>query len=283
MRSDPLSIRETLSWARTQIDPADAKYLLQEMLGVSAAWLLAHDDEIFPAEKLAHFQQMVHSAAEDDVPIPYLLGKSWFYNRQFNVSPAVLIPRPETEELVQHGLEFLLAKQNQHIIDVGCGSGIIAVTLALESSSGNHSIIATDISAEALAVAQENGRQLGADITFMIDDLLTNQVGLFDLIIANLPYIAADEKAVMGASVLKHEPHLALFSDDSGFTHIERLLQQAQSRLAPAGAILLEIGYAQGERGLALCQHYFPTADCTLLKDIAGHDRMLHISASPFA
>ena len=109
------------------------------------------------------------------------------------------------------------------------------------------------------------------------DDLLENQLGPFDLIIANLPYIADEEKSVMGASVLKHEPHLALFSDNSGFAHVERLLQQAQTRLAPSGTILLEIGYAQGGRGLELCKEYFPTADCTLLKDLAGHDRMLRI------
>ncbi|MFK7801455.1 MAG: peptide chain release factor N(5)-glutamine methyltransferase [Anaerolineae bacterium] len=272
-----MQIRDLQHWANGQIDPADAKYLLQEMLGVSAAWLLAHDDELLPTDQLTHFKKMVQSAAEDDVPIPYLLGKSWFYNRQFNVSPAVLIPRPETEELVQHGLAFLKGKQEQRVIDVGCGSGIIAVTLALETADADHRIIATDISAEALAVAQENGRLLRANVTFQQDNLLKNQEGPFDLIIANLPYIADEEKNVMGASVLKHEPHLALFSDDSGFAHVERLLQQAQTRLAPSGAILLEIGYAQGKRGLELCQRYFPTADCNLLKDLAGHDRILRV------
>lgn len=274
-----LQIRELRTWANAQIDPADAKYLLQEMLGVSAAWLLAHDDEVLPAEQLATFKKMVQSAADDDLPIPYLLGKSWFYGRQFNVSPAVLIPRPETEELVQHGLAFLKGKQQQKVIDVGCGSGIIAVTLALETAEANHTFTATDISADALKVAQENGRDLNASVVFKQDDLLENQLGPFDLIIANLPYIADEEKSVMGASVLKHEPHLALFSNDHGFAHVERLLQQSQTRLAPNGAILLEIGYAQGKRGLELCQHYFPSADCALLKDLAGQDRMLQIQS----
>ena len=110
MASEQDQIRHILNWAKGQIDPADAKYLLQEMLGVSAAWLLAHDDEVLPTDQLSTFKKMVLQAAEDEVPIPYLLGKSWFYGRQFNVSPAVLIPRPETEELVQHGLAFLKGK-----------------------------------------------------------------------------------------------------------------------------------------------------------------------------
>lgn len=277
MISDETQLRDVLNWARTKIDPADAKYLLQEMLGVSAAWLLAHDDEVLSTDQLASFRKMVQSAADDGMPIPYLLGKSWFFGRQFNVSPAVLIPRPETEELVLHGLDFLHGKSNQRVIDVGCGSGIIGVTLERETADAHHQITATDISADALAVAQENGRLLGANLTFLQDDLLQNQSGPFDLIIANLPYIADEEKNVMGASVLQHEPHLALFSDDNGFAHTEKLLQQAQTRLAPAGVILLEIGYTQGKRGLELAHHYFPTADCALLTDLAGQDRMLRI------
>lgn len=271
-----MTVQQALNWAISQIGRTDAKYLLQELLEVSAAWLLAHDDEPVPADKLSTFKKMVAQAAED-VPIPYLLGHCWFYGRRFNVSPAVLIPRPETEELVELGLKFLKGKQNQSVIDVGTGSGIIGITLALETAEDRHTIVATDISAEALAVAEKNRQSLNTHLTFEQDDLLTNQKGAFDLIIANLPYIGETEKNVMGASVLKHEPHLALFSDDDGFAHVEALLTQAQSRLAPTGAILLEIGYAQGKRGLKLCQHYFPSADSQLVQDLAGQDRMLAV------
>lgn len=274
-----MQIRKALQWAQTQIDPADAKYLLREYLHVSAAWLIAHDDELFPADQLEPFKKMVLQAAED-MPIPYLLGKSWFYGRQFKVSPAVLIPRPETEELVQHGLKLLAGKHKQKIVDVGTGSGIIAISLALETAGQDHTITATDISAAALAIAQENSQTLQADITFVKDDLLTHTNGPFDLIIANLPYIGETEKNIMGASVLKHEPHLALFSPKNGFEHIERLLQQAQTKLTPTGCILLEIGYAQGEKGLALCKAYFPNASCLLLQDLTGHDRILQIARS---
>ena len=273
-----MTIRATLAWARQQIEPADAKYLLQELLGVSAAWLIAHDDEPLTSEMEQTYRQLVGQAA-DDVPIPYLLGRCWFFGRQFSVSPAVLIPRPETEELVQLGLEALKGKRQQQVIDVGTGSGIIAITLALETAGQEHSILATDISAEALMIAKKNSVDLQADLTFEQSDLLKDQAGPFDLIIANLPYIGETEKNVMGASVLKHEPHLALFSQNNGFAHIETLLQQAKKRLSSQGTILLEIGYAQGEEGLALCQQAFPAAKCECITDLAGHDRILRISA----
>ncbi|MEM9978942.1 MAG: HemK/PrmC family methyltransferase, partial [Cyanobacteria bacterium P01_D01_bin.2] len=183
-------------------------------------------------------------------------------------------------ELVQHGMQFLNGKRNQQVVDVGTGSGIIALTLALETAGHSHTITATDISADALAIAKKNSKTMNAEVAFIEDDLLSSTVGQFDLIIANLPYIGETEKNVMGASVLKHEPHLALFSPDSGFEHIERLLEQAQTRLAPAGAILLEIGYAQGQKGLELCKRFFPHAARELLQDLSGHDRILSITRS---
>ena len=128
-------------------------------------------------------------------------------------------------------------------------------------------------------IAKKNSVDLQADLTFELSDLLKDQAGPFDLIIANLPYIGETEKNVMGASVLKHEPHLALFSQNNGFAHIETLLQQAKKRLSSKGTILLEIGYAQGEEGLALCQKAFPTAKCECITDLAGHDRILRILA----
>ncbi len=273
-----MTVQQALDWGISQIGRTDARYLLQELLQVSAAWLLAHDDVPVPPKTLSTFKKMV-AQAKDDVPIPYLLGYGWFYGRQFAVSPAVLIPRPETEELVQLGIKFLAGKQGQKVIDVGTGSGIIAITLALETAAHNdeHRILATDISPDALQLAKNNGRRLNASVEFAQADLLAGQSGPFGLIIANLPYIGETEKNVMGASVLKHEPHLALFSDDDGFAHVQTLLGQAQTRLAPSGAILLEIGYAQGERGLSLCQRYFPDADCRLVKDLAGQDRMLAV------
>ncbi|MEM8861323.1 MAG: HemK family protein methyltransferase, partial [Chloroflexota bacterium] len=188
--------------------------------------------------------------------------------------------RSETEELVQLGLKFLGGKREQRIADVGTGSGIIAITLALETAGQNHIIAGTDISADALAIAKENSSNLGSEVAFKIDDLLADTEGPFDLIIANLPYIGETEKNVMGASVLKHEPHLALFSAKNGYAHIERLLKQAQTKLSPKGAILLEIGYTQGKQGLSLCKQLFPKAKCKLIQDLAGHDRLLSVALS---
>lgn len=271
-----MTINDALTWAIQAIGRTNAQYVLLELLEQKAAWLVLHKDEALEPALARKFEKIVKLAA-NDVPIPYLLGYAWFYGRKFRVSPDVLIPRPETEELVQHGLSRLARKKGQRIVDVGTGSGIIAITLALETAGSDHSILATDLSVEALKVAYTNAKGLKAKITFKRANLLAQHPGPFDLIIANLPYISENEKDVMGAGVLKHEPRMALFSPNDGFSHIETLLSQARNRLTPQGAILLEIGYKQGEKGLALCKQYFPQAKCSLLKDMGGLDRILTI------
>lgn len=214
----------------------------------------------------------------DGEPVQYVTGSEWFYGRRFKVSPAVLIPRPETEELVQLVLAEMAAMRLETVVDVGTGSGAIA--LSLKSERPDLLVIATDISPEALAVARINAAELAAEVTFLEGDLLQpliDQQRKVAVIVSNPPYIAAAETAVMDQSVIAYEPHLALFAADDGLALYERMLQQLPLVLLPGGIVAFEIGYQQGEALTRMVHRYYPTATVTVLKDLAGHDRMLLI------
>ncbi|EUJ40061.1 peptide chain release factor N(5)-glutamine methyltransferase [Brochothrix campestris] len=214
----------------------------------------------------------------DGEPVQYVTGSEWFYGRRFKVSPAVLIPRPETEELVQLVLAEMAAMRLETVVDVGTGSGAIA--LSLKSERPDLLVTATDISPEALAVARINAAELAAEVTFLEGDLLQpliDQQRKVAVIVSNPPYIAAAETAVMDQSVIAYEPHLALFAADDGLALYERMLQQLPLVLLPGGIVAFEIGYQQGEALTRMVHRYYPTATVTVLKDLAGHDRMLLI------
>ena len=207
-------------------------------------------------------------------PLPYVLGRWHFYGREFAVTPAVLIPRPETETLVEHALAWLRAHPDRRrVTDVGTGSGALAVTLAAEKPAVR--VTATDISPAALEVARRNARRhsVADRIAFVETDLLTALAGAFDLIVANPPYIPIAELANL--PVAQHEPREALDGGADGLATIRRLLAQAQTRLAAGGALMLEIAASQGGAARAAALEAFPASKVVVHPDLAGRDRVL--------
>ncbi len=253
----------------------DAQTLLAYILDKPRVWLAAHPETLLTPPQLASVEEAV-SRLEAGVPLPYVVGRWQFYNLEFEVTPAVLIPRPETELLVERALLWLAAHPTRRMVaDVGTGSGCIAVTLAVHRP--NARILATDISAEALDVARRNGSRhnVGGRIDFLHCDLLPDDSPRFDLICANLPYIPS--ATLHGLAIYGREPSLALDGGADGLDLIRRLLDVAPQRLSPGGMMLLEIEASQGLAVLSLAYDHFHAAKISLSKDLAGRDRLLQI------
>jgi release factor glutamine methyltransferase len=194
----------------------------------------------------------------------------------FCVNPSVLIPRPETEQLVEHALDWANKRGPLEAVDVGTGSGCVAVCLARQLPY--LSISATDISSAALVVARKNAERYGPGrIRFYEGNLLMPVPAPADLIIANLPYVSSHEWTMVDDGVKWYEPMIALKGGSDGLDLISELLQQAMSRLRPGGAIFLEIGWQQGQAVLQLARNQFPAADIALIADYAGQDRIVTV------
>ena len=212
----------------------------------------------------------------NDEPMNYVLGYSYFYGYQFKVNKDVLIPRPETEELV--GL--ILSKYDEfykgqkiNICDVGTGSGAIAISLKKEESNLN--VFASDISNDALEVAKENASALGADVEFLLGSMLEpyieNNIKV-DILVSNPPYIKNNEN--LEASVVDYEPHVALFGGDDGLKFYREIFALSDKILAKNGLIFFEMGYDQAENMKELARSYYPNAQIEIFKDINGKNRM---------
>jgi release factor glutamine methyltransferase len=254
----------------------DARLLLQHVTGFEHSMLIAHGDDELAGDQWAAFQDLLEQAARK-APIPYLTGKAYFRDLVLQVTPAVLIPRPETEQLVDLALAWAEEEGGVHYaVDVGTGSGCIAISLAL--ALPGRVVAATDIAGEALALAQANARQCGAEnIQFLQGHLLAPVVFRPDLIVANLPYVADDEWSLVDDAVQWYEPLLALNGGPDGLVLIADLLRQAAIRLRSGGAIFLEIGWRQGPEVVKLARQSFPAAEIAVVPDLMGHDRYLVI------
>ncbi|HOP05245.1 MAG TPA: peptide chain release factor N(5)-glutamine methyltransferase [Tenuifilaceae bacterium] len=212
-------------------------------------------------------------------PIQYLLGEAYFFNLSLSVTPDVLIPRPETEELVSWVIESASNFKNVKILDIGTGSGCIA--LALATNLGNSTIYATDISEKALTVARENSKLLGAEVTFLQNDILSD-VSIpdspFDIIVSNPPYVMASEKKFMKPNVLDNEPETALFvPNNDPLKYYRSIAEKAQSLLTPNGLVFCEINEAYGDE-TAILFSSFGFNSVEVRKDIHGKDRLLKAS-----
>jgi release factor glutamine methyltransferase len=274
------TIRQAWQLGRAQLHrsptPAlDARLLLAHVLGRDHAYLVAHDDETLTAAQAAAYDQLLARAATDE-PIPYLIGHAPFFGQAFAVSPAVLIPRPETEQLVEAALAWGRGRGPRRVADVGTGSGCIAVTLARHWPAAE--IVAVDVSAAALAVARSNAERLASGhVALVRGDLLAAFGPGLDLIAANLPYITRQEWTMLPDGVKSYEPSLALDGGTDGLDAIRALLPQAAERLRPGGLVLLEIGWRQGAAAATLAQAAFPAARVEVRPDFAGHDRLVVI------
>ncbi len=259
----------------------DAEVLLSELLQQPRAWLLAHEDALLTTEQERHYRHWIARRAQGE-PVAYIIGYRWFYGLKIRVTPDVLIPRPETEHLVELALEDLRARPNLHhpIVDVGTGSGAIAVAIARHEPRAV--IVATDISPRALRVARHNAHLHGvAGRTFFVcADLLTPLVGPFDLIVANLPYVGFGEAEDLAPDVRRYEPPEALWAGANGLALIQRLLQQAPHQLSPKGILLLEVGYRQAHTVAQMAAQALPDARVTIYRDLAGHERIVSVRKS---
>lgn len=207
-------------------------------------------------------------------PSQYISGSSHFHGLELKTDQRALIPRPETEELV----DLILKSQTEaglRVLDVGTGTGAIA--LSLKAAQASWQVTASDLSEEALSLAAENADRLGLDLELIRSDVLDRVEGRFDILVSNPPYIDWEDRHEVGVNVLTSEPHSALFADNAGYAIYERLAQQAPDHLTEAGQIYLEIGYKQGPRVKAIFQAAFPHAQVEVLKDQFGQDRMVHV------
>jgi release factor glutamine methyltransferase len=253
----------------------DARLLLEHVIGRDHAYLVAHDEEPLPDEASAAYRRLIERAAAHE-PIPYLTGRAPFFDMELAVSPAVLIPRPETEQMVELAVRWARRLGVIRALDVGAGSGCIAVSLARMLPEAR--VAAVDISAEALAVAATNvKRHAPGRVALVRGDLLQPFAPGFDLILANLPYIAEGEWTGLPVGVKSYEPALALRGGLNGLDVIRRLLPQAARRLRSSGMALLEIGWQRGEAAAALARDAFPEAQVTVRPDFAGNDRIVVI------
>jgi release factor glutamine methyltransferase len=231
---------------------------------------------------LSQFFRLVDRRAKGE-PVAYIRGKREFWSREFVVNHNTLIPRPETELLVEHALSFIRHKgvAAPLILDLGTGSGALAVTMAAEVPDAF--VIATDINWDTLCVAVGNAAIHNVDdrIGFVLADWLSfcrdmeRGFSGFDLVLCNPPYVSAEDVAEMDRNVLEYEPHAALFSDDRGLWHIKALLQEAGDFIRPSGMILCEIGWKQGGEVSDFARSCGVFSEVSIIKDYGGHDRML--------
>ena len=237
-------------------------------LGVNRAWLIAHDRDELTPEQAAQLNALIERRCQGE-PVAYIVGAREFYGREFKVGPGALIPRPETEHLVEAALKR--AAQDARVLDIGTGSGCIAITLKLVRPDLN--VTAIDVSADALDIARANAEALNAQVEFIESDLFSALAGRqFDLIVSNPPYIPeADEHLSQGD--LRFEPSNALASGPDGLDAIRLIVDQAKTHFAPGGWLLFEHGYDQGEavQGLLKAAGY---AKVFLEQDMAGQPRV---------
>lgn len=278
------TVNEALHWASLFLRTYDreekvAEILLMHHTGMEKSKLLASLREQLDEPAKTAFIEDVEKHAETAVPVQHLTGKEEFYGRTFMVNPDVLIPRQETEELV-YGIVQEVNKMKCNdvpkLVDLGTGSGIIAISLKLELPEWK--VFASDISPDALMVAQANARSLGAEIEFAQGNFLEPfimQEEKMDIIVSNPPYIAESERSSLSPTVKDFDPSLALFAKEEGLAAYRTILEQAQ-RVAKKGTLLaLEIGNRQGEQIPMLIQEYFPSAVVEVRQDINGRDRMI--------
>ena len=243
MSDNALTVAQALHAARAAgVDRLDANMMLMALLKQGRSWLLAHDQDALPASIIQTFEQWVTRRAQGE-PLAYLLGDKEFFGLNLAVNPDVLIPRPDTEILVEWALDLIPPDQNWRVLDLGTGSGAIA--LAIQHQRPQATVVAVDASAGALTTAQHNAQQLQLPVQFLLGSWLAPVEGqAFDLIVSNPPYIAEGDEHL---AALAHEPITALTAGPDGLDDIRQIIRDAKSNLKSGGWLLLEHGYDQAE------------------------------------
>jgi release factor glutamine methyltransferase len=258
----------------------EAEMLLRECLSLDRTRLYARLGEDLSTEQEEAYRGLIVRRMVYE-PAAYILGHKEFFGLDFEVTPAAIIPRPETERLVEIAIEFLQRQPDQdglQISDVGTGSGIIAVSIA--HAVPKASVVAVDLSADALALAQRNAERhrVQRRIRFVQGDLVEPLDGAaFGLIAANLPYVRTSEWEQLPREIREHEPREGLDGGPDGLQVITRLLQQAPAHLAPGGLLLAEIDERQGWATADMAREGFPSASVEVRRDLSGRDRVLTV------
>lgn len=245
-----------------------AEVLLAYALGRGREYLYAHPEEELSEVAWIHFGRYLHERLQGK-PAQYITRRQEFYGRPFKVTPAVLIPRPETEHVIEAVLE--LSPLPATGLDIGCGSGAIAVTLQLETGARYW---ATDISTAALAVAAENARSLGASVQLVACDVASAiAAGSVELVVSNPPYVPLNEKETLQREVRDYEPHLALFGGPGGLDLYQKIIRDAERVLMPHGWLIVELGFKTSEAVRAMLGRRW--SDVCIRPDLAGIPRVL--------
>jgi len=263
----------------------DAQVLLAHILNRPRSWLLAHPETRLSEEQQSNLVDGIAQLVEGK-PLPYLLGSWEFYGLSFFVTPDVLIPRPETELLVETAINWLNSRRSKNpssipvlrVLDAGSGSGCIAIALAKHIPE--LVVLGSDISIPALRIAQKNAslHEVDERILLVCADLLPPVQVHFDLICANLPYIPREN--LPNLSVHRYEPGQALDGGQGGLQVSQRFLDACQNRLNPGGMLLVEIEASQGNQAVQLAQRVFPTASVSVQRDLSANDRLVVIRTS---
>ena len=270
-----VTVRQALDAAAARLSAApghprrDAELLLMHVLGCDLAALLTHPGRPLGPANLAHYEALVTRRLGAE-PIQYITGEQEFFGLRFHVTPEVLIPRPETEHLVEALLERVDRNVDLRIADVGTGSGAIAVTLA--HTLPRSQVTAIDISQAALEIARQNAKRHGVSgrLRFLHSDLLESAPRQhFDAVVSNPPYVA--ETDVLEPQVREYEPHSALYAGPTGLEIYERLVPQAREALKPQGWLILEIGYGQQAALLGMLEDW---TDVSFAADLQGIPRV---------
>ena len=235
-------------------------------------FVFALQQEVTEEEK--QFVEEIFKKLAAHIPAQYIIGHAEFFGMQLKVDERVLIPRPETEELV----ELILAEnpdKNLSVLDIGTGSGAIA--LALAKNRPDWSVKAADISQDALDLSLENANAQNLNLSFIKSDCFSEISAKYDIIVSNPPYISREDQEEVGLNVLHSEPHLALFADEDGLAIYRRIAEDSKDYLNDGGKIYLEIGYKQGQNVPALFMENLPEKRVRTLKDHFGQDRMVVI------
>lgn len=250
-------------------DPENLTYVFRELKSWSLLDFILHQNKEV-TESDQKILESIMAQLEDHRSPQYITGKAYFRDLELAVDERVLIPRPETEELVD-----LVLKENSkadlRVLDIGTGSGAIAISL--KSARPDWQVTASDISQGALQLAEENSKLNEVSLDFVESDVFGQITGTFDVIISNPPYIAYGDKDEVGMNVLASEPHLALFADEDGFAIYRQIIEGAGEHLSENGKLYFEIGYKQGDGLRALLSKHFPQKRVRVLEDIFGKDR----------
>ena len=265
---------ETISQLEKQLqeigeDPENLTYVFRELKSWSLLDFILHQNKEV-TESDQKILESIMAQLEDHRSPQYITGKAYFRDLELAVDERVLIPRPETEELVD-----LVLKENSkadlRVLDIGTGSGAIAISL--KSARPDWQVTASDISQGALQLAEENSKLNQVSLDFVESDVFGQITGTFDVIISNPPYIAYGDKDEVGMNVLASEPHLALFADEDGFAIYRQIIEGAGEHLSENGKLYFEIGYKQGDGLRTLLSKHFPQKRVRVLEDIFGKDR----------